>query len=65
LRQHTPGRRHLDLRQLQRSSVFQGSELRLPTSAELASAMRDQNLPHAIKDVQAALYGVDISSAAR
>ncbi|HEX2286075.1 MAG TPA: hypothetical protein VHI10_14820 [Mycobacterium sp.] len=41
-------------------SVLHGRELWLPTPAELARAMRDQNIVHAIKDVRAALYGWDV-----
>jgi hypothetical protein len=38
-------------------SVFQGNELRLPTPAELARSMRDQDLLQAIKELRAEQYG--------
>ena len=38
-------------------SVFQGSELRLPTPTELARSMRDKNLLHSIKELRAEQYG--------
>jgi hypothetical protein len=38
-------------------SVFQGSELRLPTPAELARSMRDKNLLQTIKELRAERYG--------
>jgi hypothetical protein len=38
-------------------SVFQGSELRLPTPAELALSMRDKNLLRTIKELRAEQYG--------
>jgi hypothetical protein len=38
-------------------SVFQGTELRLPTPAELARSMRDKNLLHTIKKLRAEQYG--------
>jgi hypothetical protein len=38
-------------------SVFQGSELRLPTPAELARSMRDKKLLHSIKELRAEHYG--------
>ena len=41
-------------------SVFEGSELRLPTPNELAKSMRDQRLLRAIKEVRSALYGWEV-----
>jgi hypothetical protein len=41
-------------------SVFEGSELRLPTPNELARSMRDQKLLRAIKEVRSALYGWEV-----
>jgi hypothetical protein len=38
-------------------SVFQGSELRLPTPAELARSMRDKKLLLTIKELRAEQYG--------
>jgi hypothetical protein len=38
-------------------SVFQGSELRLPTPAELAESMRDQDILRAIRELRAEQYG--------
>jgi hypothetical protein len=38
-------------------SVFQGSELRLPTPAELARSMRDKKVLHSIKQLRAEQYG--------
>jgi hypothetical protein len=38
-------------------SVFHGSELRLPTPAELARSMRDKNLLITIKELRAQRYG--------
>lgn len=38
-------------------SVFQGTELRLPTPEELAQSMRDKNLLHTIKELRAEQYG--------
>ena len=38
-------------------SVFEGSELRLPTPAELARSMRDKNLLHSIKKLRAEQSG--------
>jgi hypothetical protein len=38
-------------------SVFQGSELRLPTPDELARSMRDKNLLRSIKELRAEQYG--------
>jgi hypothetical protein len=38
-------------------SVFQGSELRLPTPAELARSMRDKKLLHTIKELRAEQSG--------
>lgn len=38
-------------------SVFQGSELRLPTPEELARSMRDKTLLHSIKELRAEQYG--------
>jgi hypothetical protein len=38
-------------------SVFEGSELRLPTPAELARSMRDKKLLHSIKELRAEHYG--------
>jgi hypothetical protein len=38
-------------------SVFQGSELRLPTREELARSVRDKNLLLTIKELRAEQYG--------
>jgi hypothetical protein len=38
-------------------SVFDGTELRLPTPAELAMAVRDQNLLREIKELRDEHYG--------
>jgi hypothetical protein len=38
-------------------SVFEGSELRLPTPEELARSMRDKNLLRSIKELRAEHYG--------
>jgi hypothetical protein len=38
-------------------SVFEGSELRLPTPAELARSMRDRNLLLTIKELRAEQLG--------
>ena len=37
-------------------SVFQGSELQLPTPEELARSMRDKTLLHSIKELRAEYY---------
>jgi hypothetical protein len=41
-------------------SVFQGSELRLPTPKELARSMRDKNLLHSIKELRAEQLGFSV-----
>ena len=38
-------------------SVFEGSELRLPTPAELAQSMRDKDLLLSIKELRAERFG--------
>ena len=41
-------------------SVFQGSELRLPTPEELARSMRDKNLLYSIKELRAEQLGFSV-----
>jgi hypothetical protein len=42
-------------------SVFQGSELRLPTPSELATSVRDKNLVLTIKELRAEHFGWSVS----